>query len=66
MNRVSLENTDCKFAPDEPKSQHQGAATTIVAALSPDLADYSETYLADCQVEEVSGYAKDSKLAAKL
>jgi hypothetical protein len=66
MNRVSLENTGCKFAPDEPKSLQQGAATSIVAALSPDLASHSGAYLADCQVEEVRGYAKDSKLAGKL
>ncbi|KAL2800103.1 hypothetical protein BJX66DRAFT_180285 [Aspergillus keveii] len=66
MNRVSLENTDCTFAPDEPKSQQQGAATSIVAALSPDLADCSGAYLSDCQVEEVRGYAKDSRLAGKL
>jgi hypothetical protein len=66
MNRVSLENTDCTFAADEPKSQQQGAATTIVAALSPDLTDYSGAYLSDCHVQEVRGYAKDSRLAGKL
>ncbi|CEL01021.1 hypothetical protein ASPCAL00613 [Aspergillus calidoustus] len=66
MNRVSLENTGGKFAPDEPKSLQQGAATSIVAALSPDLASHSGAYLADCQIEEVRGYANDSKLAGKL
>ncbi|KAL3444820.1 hypothetical protein BJX65DRAFT_282601 [Aspergillus insuetus] len=66
MNRVSLENTNCKFAPDEPKSPQQGAATSIVAALSPDLVDHSGAYLSDCQIEEVREYAKDSKLAGKL
>ncbi|KAL2839512.1 hypothetical protein BJY01DRAFT_219244 [Aspergillus pseudoustus] len=66
MNKVAVENTGFEFGPDEPKTQQQGAATTVVAALSPDLAAHSGAYLTDCQVEEVREYAKDLILAAKL
>ncbi|KAL4750119.1 hypothetical protein BDW72DRAFT_194241 [Aspergillus terricola var. indicus] len=66
MNKVALENTGFGFGPIEPKSQQQGAATTIVAALSPDITGSSGSYLGDCQVEEVREYASDPELAKKL
>ncbi|KAL4920499.1 hypothetical protein BDW62DRAFT_208986 [Aspergillus aurantiobrunneus] len=66
MDRVSLENTGFPFAADEPKSLEQGIATTLVAALSPDLAAHNGAYLADCQVEETRQYARDPELAEAL
>ena len=66
MDTVSRENTGFAFSPDEPKSLEQGIATTLVAALSPDLTGQSGTYLGDCQVREVRGYAQDPVLANKL
>ncbi|KAL2816720.1 hypothetical protein BJX63DRAFT_441456 [Aspergillus granulosus] len=66
MNRVALENTGFEFGSDEPKSQQQGAVTTLVAALSPNLAGRTGAYLADCQVEEVREYARDPELVRKL
>ncbi|KAL4930879.1 uncharacterized protein BDV17DRAFT_297432 [Aspergillus undulatus] len=66
MNKVSLENTGLPFAPDEPKTLEQGISTTLVAALSPELEGYNGCYLADCQVKEVRGHARDSGLAGRL
>ncbi|KAL4968931.1 uncharacterized protein BDV14DRAFT_196737 [Aspergillus stella-maris] len=65
MNRVSLENTGLPFVIESPKTFQQGVATTLVATLAPDLAP-SGSYLADCQVRPVRGYACDRELAVRL
>lgn len=44
----------------------QGAATTITAAVSPDLEGESGAYLCDCQVALPSKEAQDEELAQKL
>ncbi|OJJ02994.1 hypothetical protein ASPVEDRAFT_84462 [Aspergillus versicolor CBS 583.65] len=66
MDRVSRESTGEPFGPDEPKSPEQGTATTLVAALSPDLVTRSGSYVADCQIEPVREYAKSPEIASRL
>ena len=44
----------------------QGAATTITAAVSPELEGKSGAYLSDCQVLAPSKEAQDEALAKKL
>lgn len=44
----------------------QGAATSVYAATSPDLAGQSGAYLADCRVVTPSTQAQDPDLAQKL
>ena len=44
----------------------QGAATTITAAVSPDLKGESGAYLNDCQIALLSKVAQDEELAQKL
>lgn len=44
----------------------QGAATSVYAATSPDLAGQSGAYLAGCKVVTPSQQAQDSELAQKL
>lgn len=49
------------------KNQDQGTATILVAALDPALAEADERpLLSDCQLEDVSDYAKDPEIAEKL
>ncbi|EFJ21828.1 hypothetical protein SELMODRAFT_106485 [Selaginella moellendorffii] len=48
------------------KSVEQGAATTIYAAIHPDMADVSGRYLADCQEAKPSKKALDPQLGKKL
>lgn len=66
----SLNQTDLDFIksfPAEWKTPDQGIATIMVAALDPKLAEQAEmVYLSDCQLEDVSQYAKDSDVAEKL
>jgi hypothetical protein len=44
----------------------EGAATTVVAAFDPSIADKSGAYLADADLAEQSAHAKGSELAQKL
>jgi hypothetical protein len=44
----------------------QGAATSITAAVSPDLEGASGAYLSDCQVLDPSPQAQDEELAKRL
>jgi hypothetical protein len=44
----------------------QGAATSITAAVSPDLEGLSGAYLSDCQVLDPSSQAQDEELARKV
>lgn len=44
----------------------QGAATTVTAAVSPELEGKSGAYLSDCQVIAPSKEAQDEALAKKL
>eukprot|EP00884_Botryococcus_braunii_P003403 jgi/Botrbrau1/13063/Bobra.0187s0025.1 len=48
------------------KSIPQGAATTVYAALSPDLEGKSGAYLDDCAVAKAAPAAEDAQLAKKL
>lgn len=48
------------------KSDSQGAASALVAALRPDLAARSPAYMEDCQVAEPLPYAVDAEGARKL
>jgi hypothetical protein len=51
----------------ESKTPEQGAATTVVAATSPDLADKGGAYLEDCQISDaVADHALDPADAARL
>lgn len=50
----------------QAKSDSQGASSTLVAALSPDLATQSPAYIQDCQVGEPLPYAVDAEKAKKL
>lgn len=66
----SLDKTDYDFIknfPAEWKTHDQGISTIMVASLDPKLAQQTElVYLNDCQLEDVSEYAKDAKVAEKL
>ncbi|KAL8761729.1 MAG: hypothetical protein Q9184_002171 [Pyrenodesmia sp. 2 TL-2023] len=53
------------FSVMPPKSKLQGASTPLVAALDPSLTDGSGDYLNDCQVEDVTEWAKDPKIAQR-
>ena len=48
------------------KSQSQGAATPLVAALDPQLASSSGAYLDDCQVQDVAPWGSDASKAQQL
>ncbi|KIX95555.1 uncharacterized protein Z520_08675 [Fonsecaea multimorphosa CBS 102226] len=48
------------------KDLDQGSATTLVAALDPNLVDPEIIYLSDCQVAEPAGWASDGRAAARL
>ncbi|PGH00716.1 hypothetical protein AJ79_08136 [Helicocarpus griseus UAMH5409] len=48
------------------KTQDQGAATSVVAALDPALKDHSGAYMSDCQVVPAAAYAVDQEAAEKL
>ncbi|KAL5337970.1 hypothetical protein BJX70DRAFT_388860 [Aspergillus crustosus] len=66
QDRVAREKTGFAFAPGKPKTLSQGVATTLVAALSPEITHRNGAYLADCQVEDVRGYAKDQEFVDRL
>jgi hypothetical protein len=64
---VALRNTGEEFGEmDPPKSKQQGAATTLVTALDPSIADRTGTYWKDCHETEAAGYAMSLENAQKL
>lgn len=50
----------------QSKTPSQGASTSLVAALDPDLAKLSGSYLDDCQVAEMSEAAKKESAVEEL
>ena len=49
------------------KSQDQGTATILVAALDPGLVESNGlVMLSDCQLHDVASFAKDPKIAKQL
>lgn len=44
----------------------QGAATSVYAAVAPELKSHSGAYLQDCHTAQPSSQAKDTKVAQKL
>ena len=66
----SLDKTDYDFIknfPAEWKTHDEGISTILVAALDPKLAGQTDlVYLSDCQLEDVSDFAKDASVAEKL
>lgn len=66
----SLDQKDHDFIktfPGEWKTHDQGVSTILVAALDPKLAaQTNKVYLSDCQLEDVSEYAKNADVAEKL
>ncbi|KAL4789008.1 hypothetical protein BDV19DRAFT_383449 [Aspergillus venezuelensis] len=66
IDAITRENTGFAAEVEEEKTREQGVATTLVAALSPDLVAHNGVYLRDCQVCETRGYAKDRGAADKL
>jgi NAD(P)-dependent dehydrogenase (short-subunit alcohol dehydrogenase family) len=54
------------FVFPEPKTLEQGCATSIVAAIEPEIERESGKYLNDCNVEEVPEYARSEENAEKL
>lgn len=63
---VAERNTGQTFVVGPPKSDAQGVATGLRAALDPNLVKDNGSYLADGQVEELRDYAKDPELVEKL
>lgn len=48
------------------KTDSQGCASALFAALSPELKEYSGAYIDDCHISEAIGYATDLENAKKL
>ncbi|RYP73965.1 hypothetical protein DL771_003276 [Monosporascus sp. 5C6A] len=65
---VTLRNTGREWTEDtlDLKTLSQGASTTLVAALDPELPARSPAYLANCQITEPFEYALDPENAEKL
>lgn len=66
IDEASRKNTGQGFEIDAEKSVEQGVATTIVAAIDPRIVSQSGSYMANCQIEDVSDYAKDPTQVQKL
>lgn len=66
IGEITKRNTGQDFVMGKPKNVEQGVATTIRAAVDPGLVGESGSYLADVQVEDVRGHAKDQELVEKL
>ncbi|KAF3403006.1 Short-chain dehydrogenase [Talaromyces pinophilus] len=58
--------TISNFETLQRKSAQQGCATTLRAALDPELEEYSGSYMSDCQVAEQADHAKGVENAQKL
>jgi NAD(P)-dependent dehydrogenase (short-subunit alcohol dehydrogenase family) len=54
------------FAPENIKTEAQGAATTVWAATAPSLREHGGAYLADCQLAESTPEATDPDTARRL
>lgn len=54
------------FAPQNIKTEAQGAATTVWAATAPSLREHGGAYLADCQLAESTPEATDPDTARRL
>lgn len=65
-DEIAKRNTGQGFVMERPKNIDQGVATTIRAAIDPEIVGDSGSYMADCQVVDVSEYAKDESLVEKL
>jgi len=67
IDEITRKNMGHGFEMDEPKSIEQGIATTLVAALDPNIVGESGSYLANCSVSEpVAEYARDPKIIDEL
>lgn len=66
IDEVAKQNTGQGFTMGEAKNIEQGVATTIRAAIDPEIANDNGSYMAGCQAEDVRGYAKDDGLVGKL
>lgn len=64
---VRKNNPGVEWSPgDHVKSDAQGAASALVAALDPELAESSGSYIDDCVVGRPMAYAVDPDNAKKL
>ncbi|KAH0433874.1 hypothetical protein CcaCcLH18_05626 [Colletotrichum camelliae] len=66
-DEVSRKNTGLPFAIDTPfKTATQGCSSILAAALDPELAAHSGSYIQNCQVGTPREYALDGEKAKKL
>ncbi|KAK1997081.1 retinol dehydrogenase 13 [Colletotrichum falcatum] len=66
-DEISRKNTGLPFAIDTPfKTTSQGCSSSLAAALSPELAAHSGSYIQNCQVGMPREYALDGEKAKKL
>lgn len=66
-DEVSRKNTGLPFAIDMPfKTATQGCSSMLAAALDPELAAHSGSYIQNCQVGTPREYALDGENAKKL
>jgi NAD(P)-dependent dehydrogenase (short-subunit alcohol dehydrogenase family) len=65
---VALRNTGMEFVNDWPeqKSMSEGTATTLRAALDPELTAEDPTYMVNCNGRSTYSYAQDAEIARKL
>lgn len=68
INEITRRNTGRDFIWEPPvsKTVTQGASTTLVAALDPDIQTRSPACLSNCRIQEPAGFAKDLQDAEKL
>ena len=66
VGSIAQRNTARTFDLDRPKTQSQGTATVLIAALSPDVDELSGSYLEDCVVTMPYEYAGDKDNAERL
>jgi len=66
VGSIAQRNTARTFELDRPKTQSQGTATVLIAALSPDVDELSGSYLEDCVVTMPYEYASDKDNAERL
>lgn len=64
---ISRKNTGLPFGLDLPwKTSSQGSSSGLAAALDPELAAHSGSYIQNCQVGTPRQYALDGEKAKKL
>lgn len=67
LDEITRKNTGHGFKMGQPKSIEQGVATTLVAALDPNIVGESGSYMVDCVIAEpVDEYARDPKMIKAL